>query len=703
LRAAALCLLVACSSSGSGPSGPPDAPVSGLPDAPVSGLPDAPVSGLPDASSSSSVHVDVSPKSVTLAANGSQSFTATVTGTTNTAVAWSATGGTIGGDGSYRAPATGGGYVVRATSVADPTKSATATVMVTGGGAVLEPFLSEPYAQVMTPMPGATYFAPATIRVWAHAPYAGSGTANNYAPEVDFFLGTDKIGTVTRGASDPIDDYEAMKTGVPAGSYEIYVRTVTPEGGTESTHVPVTVIDVPAHSGPTMELAADRVLSGSESLEIIGTPSARALLTSSNGSRIRSAAGWTGHLTIRNADVIGLGSMDVASIEVTVQGANALEISGSVFDRCGPLALTANDQAPVILQGNTMQPNTLTPVNDEADYAGSHPSITIGGSSTAAKRFQGNNVGVSFVRFQTNHWLIGGDTDADGNVLIGVRATLELNDSSDNVIRGNFVFHRYPYGWSQGHNLDFEGSTSPILVEHNVFRSSSWMIQSMDGEFRYNLLVDNINEAFFRYTADNTKIHHNVIINVGFRRPYYPSNGFLFLGDGTQIYNNTIDVGGAPLGWVDNPVVRPPAHGGSVRNNVFAGLAYQGPNVVITSGLPYGDYNCFFNPDATGLTRYQDSGLGAHDCGGSAAGVDPMFARARSIPFPFGDGDIWARRITVSQILAFYRGMYTPLAGSPLIDRGDPADDTGGTRDTDIGAIGAGLPHPDDKFGTFGQ
>jgi hypothetical protein len=426
-------------------------------------------------------------------------------------------------------------------------------------------------------------------------------------------------------------------------------------------------------------------------------------VTSSNGSRIRSAPGWSGHLTIRNADVIGLGAMDVPSIEVTVQGTNTLEISGSVLDRCGPLSLTANDQAPVILQGNTIQPNTLTPVNSEADYAGSHPSITVSGSSGAAKRFQGNNVGVSFVRFNTNHWLIGGDTDADGNIILGVRATIELIDSADNTLRGNFIFHRYPYGWSQGHVLDFEGSTSPVVVEHNVFRSASWMIQSMDGDFRYNLLVDNINEAFVRYTAANTKIHHNILINVGFQRPYYPSNGFLYLGDGTAVYNNTIDVGGSRLGWFNNPVIRPPASQGNVRNNVFTGLAYQSPNDVIISGLAYGDYNCFYNPDTTQLTRYGDSGLGAHDCGGGAGSADPKFAHERTVPFPFGDGDIWARRITVSQILSFYRGMYTPTNGSPLIDQGDPADDTGGTRNTDIGAVGAGSPHPDDRFGTFGN
>src|SRR5262249_40993949 len=155
----------------------------------------------------------------------------------------------------------------------------------------------------------------------------------------------------------------------------------------------------------------------------------------------------------RNADLIGVGSMDVPSIEVTAQGSSGIEISGSTFDRCGPLALTANDQAPVTIVGNTMQPNTLTPVNSEADYAGPHPSITLSGGSSAAKSFQGNNVGVSFVRFESNHWMIGGDTDAAGNVLLGVRATLELNNSTDNTIRGNFIYHRYPYGWSQGHNL----------------------------------------------------------------------------------------------------------------------------------------------------------------------------------------------------------------------------------------------------------
>jgi len=70
---------------------------------------------------------------------------------------------------------------------------------------------------------------------------------------------------------------------------------------------------------------------------------------------------------------------------------------------------------------------------------------------------------------------------------------------------------------------------------------------------------------------------------------------------------------------------------------------------------------------------------------------------------PFIDGDVWRRTVTVSQILSLYRGIYTPAPGSPLIDAGDPSDDTGGARNTDIGAVGAGNAHPDDQFGRFGR
>ena len=76
------------------------------------------------------VAVTISPVSASMLSSGTQQFTATVTGSSNTAVNWSATAGTISTGGMYTAPAAAGSYTVKATSAADATKSASATVTV---------------------------------------------------------------------------------------------------------------------------------------------------------------------------------------------------------------------------------------------------------------------------------------------------------------------------------------------------------------------------------------------------------------------------------------------------------------------------------------------------------------------------------------------------------------------------------------------
>lgn len=78
-----------------------------------------------------SVGISLTPTSASLTTGGTQQFTAAVTGSTNTGVAWSASGGTVSSAGLYTAPATAGTYSVTATSMADTTKSASATVTIT--------------------------------------------------------------------------------------------------------------------------------------------------------------------------------------------------------------------------------------------------------------------------------------------------------------------------------------------------------------------------------------------------------------------------------------------------------------------------------------------------------------------------------------------------------------------------------------------
>ena len=77
------------------------------------------------------VQVTITPTSTTLAAGGTNQFAATVSGTPNTSVQWSATSGTV-TNGLYTAPSvsqTTTAYV-QATSTVDPTKSATAVITI---------------------------------------------------------------------------------------------------------------------------------------------------------------------------------------------------------------------------------------------------------------------------------------------------------------------------------------------------------------------------------------------------------------------------------------------------------------------------------------------------------------------------------------------------------------------------------------------
>jgi hypothetical protein len=76
------------------------------------------------------VAVSVSPSNAVLTGGESKQFTATVTGTSNMAVTWQASGGSISQTGAFTVPTRTGTYVVEATSVADTTKTAAATVTV---------------------------------------------------------------------------------------------------------------------------------------------------------------------------------------------------------------------------------------------------------------------------------------------------------------------------------------------------------------------------------------------------------------------------------------------------------------------------------------------------------------------------------------------------------------------------------------------
>src|SRR5205823_3910805 len=80
----------------------------------------------------SSITVVVSPTSASVASGGTQQFSATVQGTSNTAVSWSASSGTISNSGFFTAPTvtSNSSITVTATSASDSTRRAIAYVTV---------------------------------------------------------------------------------------------------------------------------------------------------------------------------------------------------------------------------------------------------------------------------------------------------------------------------------------------------------------------------------------------------------------------------------------------------------------------------------------------------------------------------------------------------------------------------------------------
>lgn len=85
-----------------------------------------------DNGGSASINVSVSPASVTLVSGATQQFTASVTGTANTAVTWTASAGSIDSSGLYTAPAAAAptNATVTATSQADSSKSSSSAVTI---------------------------------------------------------------------------------------------------------------------------------------------------------------------------------------------------------------------------------------------------------------------------------------------------------------------------------------------------------------------------------------------------------------------------------------------------------------------------------------------------------------------------------------------------------------------------------------------
>jgi len=504
---------------------------------------------------------------------------------------------------------------------------------------------------------------------------------------------------------------------------------------------PASATDTTVAPGASLTLSDDLVLSGTDSFVAGAFGGSRCSIDGASHS-LKTMPGWTGRIVITSCDASNLGTEAVPGLDVLVgPGASAgpgatFDVRDTVFETSGQISVqTGNDDMTFVFRGNTIAVSSLVPAV-MGSVVDSRPSFYFrGGGGSTQKLFQGNRILRSWMQVDGgNNWLIGGATPADGNVVVGVRAAIDVRGNQI-VVRGNYVHVTGVLaGWNQVAALYGTGEDGAMVVEHNVVRGGNWLVRSFSGgELRYNLLGDPYVEAWVLVASDGqARIHHNVMVRNNKLMETYPRvTGIGVLNKATnpsvQVYNNTLDGSGYCYDLVARAVrIDEESLLSSLRSNVFFNLpSDEGPTNTALVGpgqtvdfkadmkgdpgpprLGYADYNLFYNPRATttdnygvsvaGLTERVSPGFALNDVpagGAKDAQVDPEFTGPLPTVFPFEDDDVIAGTVSVCQILAFYRQLYTPKAGSPLIGAGDPADGA----NINVGAVGG--DDPTDLFG----
>ena len=556
------------------------------------------------------------------------------------------------------------------------------------------------FVSFVSPISGQHFLAPGFVRVFAAAkdpavdtnfPIDGKG---GNAAHTEFLVDNEVVAEMD-GLDAEYWVFHAALTNLPPGDHVLRVRAFynSPSEILDSDPVTITVDATPTYA-QVLNLTQDLVLSGSQSLQMMGTntPGGRVRIIG-NGFRIRTSGTWTGHFTLRYADVVGLGQLNDGLLAIDTTTTSPLIMESCNFDACGKLAFTLNGTATASVSSNEFRCNTLVPLSQYPDETygdlSSYPALQLLGSSTGQKVYRANNMGAGWLRLTgVNHWTIGGDGDADGNVFIGPRVGIMLESGSDHItIRRNYSRHVYFGGWSQGNNFELGASDNNVLVEHNIVRDSSWAVRDVACEFRYNLILG-AGHQWMWITGDNAFVHHNIFAGgdadvTGIWLIYSPQN--------VRFYNNTIDglnqTAGPSILNVDEAATADVQSCAFLNMDSPVAVAFPGATNLINVG-----HNAFYNPQAAGIHNYSDNSHPASDVGGLNAQVNPNLTNPTN-SVGIDDVAMWQRTTTTRQVLELYRNRYTPKPGSPLIDAGH------GGNGNDIGAVGAGAANPDDQFG----
>jgi hypothetical protein len=178
------------------------------------------------------VTVAVTPTTATIGRGMTASFAATVTYAANTAVTWSvveASGGSVSTSGTYTAPTTLGTYHVRATSVADSTKSADATVTVVAPTVSLAPSTVAIAPSGSTTFTATVSYAANTVVTWSVVEAGGGSISTSGTYTAPAALGTYHVRATS--IADPTKSAEATVTVANLAPTYTYIYQSALQGG----------------------------------------------------------------------------------------------------------------------------------------------------------------------------------------------------------------------------------------------------------------------------------------------------------------------------------------------------------------------------------------------------------------------------------------------------------------------------------------
>jgi hypothetical protein len=276
--------------------------------------------GSPTNPASGAVAIAIDPTSASIQPGANQQFSATVTGTSNTGVTWTATGGAISSAGRYTAASTAGTFNVTATSVADTSKTATATVTLATAPVVVVS-LSPTSASVQA---GNTQTFSATVTGTSNGGVTWTATGGTISSDGVYTAGS-TVGTFSVTSTSRADGSKSAKA------------TVTVTAAASVITITLTPTTASLASGATQEFSA--TVSGTSNGGVTWTATGGTI--SSGG--IYTAGNTTGTFSVRATSVAEPSKIAQAAVTVT---SNAAPGTASTISKDG-ITWTFSQAVPV--------------------------------------------------------------------------------------------------------------------------------------------------------------------------------------------------------------------------------------------------------------------------------------------------------------------------------------------------------------------